>query len=299
MEHITPILFFFLTVRYLVHLFSFLRAYGGSEPPSARRGTARGAACQCTGTPGQSTPLLPEPADGEEALRKTRCDCLFWCQSQPEQVTFSSAPAPPQLTPFPHRTKIGDPSLAQLPHKSSSSALLCPWISIAQLQRAEYHDPCHVESQKRYVTFHSTLVMLYTYVTNYWLYKMQKIWKSSTFLQNKTAPVKPLKRSHGICLPFIWTWRGNWMFYPRFIVSYINHGWFQSLTFLFLWMQEKDTELLRTSFSVQRCNRNKTQHILTYFRYNGQMWFPYNHLQGILPIFVIPALYNDPEYFPC
>lgn len=148
----------------MVHLFSFLRASKGSKPPSVS--IARGAACQHPGIPGQSTPLLPEPADGEEAPCKTRCDCLFWCQSL-EQVTFTSVPAPPQRSPFPHHTKMGDPSLAQHPHKSSSSAPQASTVIItstlssvtvnfsAQLQQAEHHDLCQVESQKRYISLHS------------------------------------------------------------------------------------------------------------------------------------------------
>ena len=57
------------------------------------------------------------------------------------------------------------------------------------------------------------------------------------------------------------------MFYPRFFVSYS-----ETVTLpLSLNAGKTDTRFLRTSFSVQRCNRNKMQHILTYFRYNGQM----------------------------
>lgn len=129
MEHI-KLIFFFLgggggwggAVRYLVHLFSFLRGSGGSEPPSARRVLQGVLHAGGVGTPDESKLLLPEPADGEEALCKTRCDCLFWCQTQQEQVTFTSVPVPPQLTPFPHHTKMGEPSLAQPPHKSSSAS---------------------------------------------------------------------------------------------------------------------------------------------------------------------------------
>jgi len=77
---------------------------------SCKDSIARRATCQHAGTPGQSASLLQEPADADEALRKTRCDRLFRGQSHPEQVTFTSVPAPP------------DPSLAQLPHRSSSSA---------------------------------------------------------------------------------------------------------------------------------------------------------------------------------
>ncbi|XP_064269938.1 uncharacterized protein LOC135296918 [Passer domesticus] len=93
----------------------------GSEAPAAR-----GAVCQCMGSLGQSTPLLPEPLDGEETLHRARWDLLLWCQSQGEQVTFISLPH--QLTPLPQRTKRAETRLAQLPHKSSSAPNLfhCP-----------------------------------------------------------------------------------------------------------------------------------------------------------------------------
>lgn len=77
--------------------------------------------CQRMGSLGQSTPLLPEPLDGEEALHRARWDLLLCCQSQGEQVTFTSGPAPHQLTPLPQHTKMGEARLAQLPHKSSSA----------------------------------------------------------------------------------------------------------------------------------------------------------------------------------
>lgn len=41
--------------------------------------------------------------------------------------------------------------------------------------------------------YHFTVVTLYTYVTSYWVYKMRKTWKSSTFLQNETASVRLLR----------------------------------------------------------------------------------------------------------
>lgn len=80
------------------------------------------------GSLGQSTPLLPEPLDCEEALHRAIWDLLLCCQSQGEQVTFTSVPTPHQLTPLPQRTKMGEAGLAQLPHKSSSAPNLfhCP-----------------------------------------------------------------------------------------------------------------------------------------------------------------------------
>lgn len=159
--------------------------------------------------------LLPEPADGEEALRKTRCDCLFWCQTQQEQVIFTSVPVPPQLTPFPHHTKMGEPSLAQPPHKSSSApqdstvitVTTSPSVTVnfkVQLQWADYHDLCHVESQKRHISLHSGNAIHLCYQ----LLPMQKIWKSSTFSQNETAPVSLWRDPTAFVLPVTWTWRG-------------------------------------------------------------------------------------------
>lgn len=107
----------------MIHLFSFLGASRGSEAPAAR-----GAVCQCMGSLSQSTPFTPEPLDSEEALHRARWDLLLCCQSQGEQVTFTSGPAPHQLTPLPQHTKMGEARLAQLPHKSSSAPNLfhCP-----------------------------------------------------------------------------------------------------------------------------------------------------------------------------
>lgn len=136
----------------------------------SKESIARDAMCQHAGTLGQSSSLLPWPADGEEALCKIRCNSLFRWQSHPEQVTFTSVPASPQLTPSPHCTKTGDQSLAQLPHKSLSAprtftgitTTTSPSVTVnvnMQLQRAEYHDLCHVRSQKRCVSLHSSNAM--------------------------------------------------------------------------------------------------------------------------------------------
>lgn len=104
MEHIALILGLFWTVWYLVHLFSFPRASRGSEPPYRRR-TQQEVLCACTlELAARTHHFIPS-----QQMVKRPClkqdTTVSWCQSQPQQVTFTSVPAPPQVTPFPHQTK--------------------------------------------------------------------------------------------------------------------------------------------------------------------------------------------------
>lgn len=172
--------------------------------------------CQRTGTLGQSTPLLPEPLDGEEALHRARWDLLLWCQSQWEQVTFTSVPAPPQLTPFPQGTKTGEASLAQLPHKSASAPTVfhCPHGNHFTFCDCEFQLTTAMRRQTttwnpRKGTQHSTLVLLHPYVTSHWFYTVEKNLEELNLPAELNSTCRPLKRSHSFCLPVMWTGRGN------------------------------------------------------------------------------------------
>lgn len=161
MEHITLILFFFFDSMIFGTFIFIPKSLRRVRTSFCEESIARGTACQCTGTPGQNTLLLPEPVDGEEALHKTRCDHFFWCQSQPEQVTLTSSAD--TISP-PHQWVIlvllnfltNHPPLLPRPPVIIASTSSPVTVNFnAQLQRAEYHDPCHMESQKSYVSLHS------------------------------------------------------------------------------------------------------------------------------------------------
>lgn len=133
--HWSLVCLFFWTVWYLVHLFPFPRGSRGSEPPYTRRALQE-ALCAST------LELVARAHHFILSQQMVKRPCLkqdttvSWCQAQPGQVTFTSVPARPQLTPFPHQSKwvnlillnflinhvlLPRPSL-QLLH------LLCPWI---------------------------------------------------------------------------------------------------------------------------------------------------------------------------
>lgn len=113
-EYITLILFF-LTVWHLIHLFSFPGASRGSEAPSAR-GSLHGksrpehtTSSWATGWwrgPAESrmgpSPLAPTTR-GAGHLHLCTCNLISWHHLLPQH------------------TKMGEASLAQLPHKSSSA----------------------------------------------------------------------------------------------------------------------------------------------------------------------------------
>lgn len=194
----------------MIHLFSFLGASKGSAAPAAS-----GAVCQHMGSLGQSTPLLPEPLDCEEALHRAIWDLLLCCQSQGEQVTFTSVPTPHQLTPLPQRNKTGEAGLAQLPHKSSSAPNLfhCP--------HGNHFTFCDCEFQLTTARSRQSITTLprgmpeKAHSTPHWYYYtpcyQPPMLYNTENLEELGLPAelnstwRPLKRSHSICLTVTWT----------------------------------------------------------------------------------------------
>lgn len=85
-----------------------------------KESTTRGAACQHTGTRSQSTPLHPEPADGEETLPKTRYDRLLVpVTTGAGHLHLCTCTSPADTISPPDQ--VGEPHLAQPPYKTHSA----------------------------------------------------------------------------------------------------------------------------------------------------------------------------------
>lgn len=143
MEHITLILGLFIFLDSVVSgtFISIPKRLQRVRTSLYKESTARGAVCQHTGTRSQSTPLHPEPADGEETLPKARYNRLLVPGTTGAGHLHLCTCTSPADTISPPE-QVGEPHLAQLPHKSRSApqaiaATTSPSVSVnfnAQLQ---------------------------------------------------------------------------------------------------------------------------------------------------------------------